>query len=689
MAMPDYVIAAMGGKQDETSGLPDYVKAAMTQTEAPTPSIEDGQRTLPKEIVRQLGLTGRHIVEGVTALPNMVGDALGLQSSKAISDLLTRVGLPQTENSQERVVGDISRAVFGAAVPLGVGSQMVKAAAPAVKNIGTILSTAPGMQTASAAMGGGAGGVVRESGGSPTAQLAASLAAGLTPSAAAYGAKQLPKSLLAGKDGQQNIIKNVKIFKEAGVAPSVGQTTEKRLPRAFESFLSKTPGAAGRMTKKAETEAMAIGNRVEELASAIAPKSSATLAGKAVEEGISGPHGFINQFRLKQRQLYNALDRFIPKDTEVPVLNTEDALQRLSHPIVGAEETSKILANQKILQVWEALKKDLRKQGIKGTDKLLTQQEPQKVLPYEAIKQLRTKIGDLLASNELLTDIPRSQLKQVYAAISEDMKAATALSSNPKQALISWGRANSYTKAGHSRVDNILQTVINKGDPEKIFQAAISGTREGATTFRGVMQSLPQESKKILAATMTRRMGHALPGKQNEMGEIFSTETFLTNWNKLAPEAKQVLFGTQAPSYKNSMEQIAKIANNIREGSKVFANPSGTQPALSNQATVGGAILSLLMGHPGATAGIAGAAGTANLSARLMLNPKFVNWLATEARKPIELLPISLNMLSMNNPEIASDLREVLSQSKGEKRTSNDISTLSDDELMAIIRRPK
>lgn len=662
----------------------------------PEPSVEEPpKRGVASEIGRQIGLAGRYGIEGVTALPNMVGDAFGLQSSKAVSDLLTTLGLPNPETGQERVVGDMSRAVAGAGGLVGIGGQIIKSASPIVSGIGKILSTAPGMQAVSSATGAGLGGVVREIGGGPAAQLAASLVGGAVPSGVVYGAKQIPKSLLAGEDGQQNIVRNVKVFGKTGVTPSVGQATEKRLPRAFESFLSKTPGAAGRMHNKAEMEAKIIGDKVDELATAIAPKSSATLAGRAVEEGISGPHGFINQFRLKQRQLYNALDRFIPKDTEVPVINTEDALRRLSHPIAGAEETSKILANQKILQVWDALKKDLRKQGIKGTDKLLTQQEPQKVLPYEAIKQLRTKIGDLLASNELLTDIPRAQLKQVYAAISEDMKAATALSSNPKQALISWGRANSYTKAGHGRVDNILQTVVNKGDPEKIFQAATSGTREGATTFRAVMQSLPQESKNVLAATMARRMGHALPGKQNEMGEIFSTETFLTNWNKLAPEAKQVLFGSQGLRYKESMEQVAKVANNIREGSKVFANPSGTQPALSNQATVGGAILSLLMGHPGGAAGIAGVAGVANLSARLMINPKFVNWLATATRKPVELLPIALNMLSKREPTIANDLREVLSsadlslaESEAEKSKA-DISTLSDEELKSILRSPK
>src|SRR5690349_16776215 len=42
------------------------------------------QRDLGSDLVRQVGLTARAGVEGVTALPNMVGDALGLRSTEAV-----------------------------------------------------------------------------------------------------------------------------------------------------------------------------------------------------------------------------------------------------------------------------------------------------------------------------------------------------------------------------------------------------------------------------------------------------------------------------------------------------------------------------------------------------------------------------------------------------------------------------
>src|SRR4051812_24462085 len=56
-----------------------------------------GRSTL-EELGRQVGLTARAGVRGVTALPNMVGDSLGLQSSDAVEGAMDKLGLPRPEN---------------------------------------------------------------------------------------------------------------------------------------------------------------------------------------------------------------------------------------------------------------------------------------------------------------------------------------------------------------------------------------------------------------------------------------------------------------------------------------------------------------------------------------------------------------------------------------------------------------
>lgn len=619
---------------------------------------------------RSWGLFGRNVVEGATALPNLVGDIAGLKSSQGVSDLLTKIGLPQEETTAEKIAGGMTRGIAGTVLPMGAGAGMVGSASPTISSIGQALSASPGTQMLSGATGGGAASTAKEMGRGPTIQTIAGLIGGMAPSGAEYLAGQIPRFTLGGgTKGQQNISRNVPAFTKIGTTPTVGQATEARIPRAIESALAKTPGSAGVIAKKAAEDSAAIGNSINNITEALAPRIGATETGRQIEKGIIGKGGFISQFRDKQKQLYNFIDKFIPATTEVPVTNTQAALNKLAAPIANAEGFSQPLINPFFGELRDGLMNDLKQRQPQMTEQLMTQNAP-KTLPYAALKQMRTKVGDMLSSTDIRTDTPRAELKQIYAALSEDMKGAAVLSSNPKAATQAFQRANNYSTAGYTRIDNILQSVVNSGNPEDIFQAAISGTRDGATTLRAVMQSIPQDARNALTATIVKKMGTALPNQQNNIGDIFSTNTFLTNWDKLSSEAKMTIFGRQGPEFKNSMDAIAKVASNIREGSKVFSNPSGTAPStalLGEAGTVGGGIMLGIMGHPiaggVAIGGVALTSGTANLSAKLMTNPRFVNWLAKQTRTPIEALPIVINQFvqsakTSEDKDIANNVKQ-------------------------------
>jgi hypothetical protein len=128
---------------------------------------------------------------------------------------------------------------------------------------------------------------------------------------------------------------------------------------------------------------------------------------------------------------------------------------------------------------------------------------------------------------------------------------------------------------------------------------------------------------------------------------VFSFSTFLTNWTKLSPEAKTQLF--TRPEWRRDLEQVASAASNVRDGSKVFANNSGTSPSealIRTGATIGGSMVSLLTGHPMIAASALSAPVTANAMTRLMVNPKFVKWLAESTKAPREQLPAQINALA-------------------------------------------
>lgn len=247
-------------------------------------------------------------------------------------------------------------------------------------------------------------------------------------------------------------------------------------------------------------------------------------------------------------------------------------------------------------------------------------------MPYSALKALRTEVGDRLASGSLVDDIPRAQLKQLYGALSADMESAAATVGPKAKAAAS--RANTYWRSGMERIEGTLDKVAKKASPEEVYRAAMSGTKEGASKIRKVMRSLTPEERNIVSATALNRMGRVNPSKQDDVGEVFDSGTFLTNWNQFSPGAKRVLF---KPVYED-MEVIARVASKMRDMDDVLINPSGTAGKLIGGGTLlaGGGAAGV--GNALLPGGIAVVALTNRSAQHLLSSPKVVKWLAQSTR---------------------------------------------------------
>lgn len=631
-----------------------------------------GNPSMGDKFLRQLGLTARAGGQGlgdILSLPGTVMDAITsvidatgalpeklpkFHSSEAVGNLLTKAGLPEPETKTERVVQNVAGAMVGAGGQAKAANEIAKAGTGLVRPVAEKFAESPGLQIASGATGAGAGSVARESGAGPGVQLAATLLGGAVPSVSqATGSAALRGLLRGGEEGRLKTAGNLDTFSGAGTTPTVGQATESRSSRLAETMLGKTPGSAGVMANKATGQAQEIGGKVGELADSLTLRSGSAPAGRAIKQGIEG--GFVQDFRAKQQQLYDKLDQYIPPETQIPASNVLSKLQEINKPISGAEQTSAILKTPKIGSIGSALSQDVAAKPAQPIlSKLLgpdgkpivtgqTLEQPGGI-PYQAIKELRTAIGSKITNPSLTDDIPTAQWKQLYGALSEDMKSA-ATQAGP-EAEKAFNQANAYTKAGHSRIENVLQPVLAKADPEDIFRAATSGMQEGATTIQGVMKSLPDKAQRSVAATVLNRLGVAQAGKQDASGELFSPETFLTNWNKMTPDSKTALFSRYGLDFTKNLDQVAEVASNLRTGNKIFSNPSGTEAALTSKLGVAGIIYGTLFGHPGTAAALAGGMGGAHLGAKyLMTNPAFVGWLAQTTTVPKGTLPAQINLL--------------------------------------------
>lgn len=664
----------------------DWWKAAPVVAADSAQSPDQGTRQEPapqastraQQDLRGLGLGTRATVEGAASPLTFLGDTLnrgvnlGIRGvnaltgasipqlampSQMVNNALTAAGLPQPATPTERVLGDIQGGAAGALASAGLAGGLSGVAAnPIARNALAQLAESPRTQALSAAAGAGAAGVTREEGGGPGAQALASLAGSLAPSGAiAAGAAATRNALRGSAENIPNMLDRMKTFQEAGsTTPSVGQVTGNRNSQALESLLSKTPGGAGKMAQRAEQQADEIGAQAAKIADGLSPSATPSVAGRTIEKGLSGPGGFVDRFKQGQTALYNKLDQFIKPDSQVKVDRTKQALAAMNQDIPGAENLSRFFKNSKIQQIESALKADTGSTQSAG----MTVKQADR-LPYEAVKKLRTLVGDEISNNSLASDVPRSKWKALYAALSSDLDDAAKATGNPA-AVKAMQRANTFSRAGYARIEDVLDKVAKQDIPEKVFKSAVNPAdmQAGATKISSIMKSLTPVERDVVKSAYIRRMGLASAGQQGAEGEKFSTQTFLTNWNKMSPQAKSVMFSGQDGRLRVALDQIAKASESIKSGSRVFANPSGTSHAAAQIGLVSGVAGAIASGHLGVAAGLLGGAGGANLTARLMTYQPFVQWLAKTTKLSPAAVPAALSSLERSMQSAPDDVKQ-------------------------------
>lgn len=579
---------------DFSSMSDDDLLASVKPKAAPAPAAP--QRSLVDSAARGLGIGVRGAVQGLTDLPAMVTDNLiakpinaGLNAvmgegqgprmkmlGEATGDLLTKAGLPTAETASERVVQDINRGGASALTGIATGAGLANAAGGVTQAVGKTLSAAPLAQVASGASGAGAQGLTREGGGGEGAQFAANVAGSLAPSVVPFVAQSAVRGALRGGEaGRQRVAENIKIFEEAsGTVPTMGQATQSRTLQAAETGLSNVIGGSGLMARRGEVQAKALEDSVQALSRELAPDATGWGAGEAITKGVNA---FKDSVKTTQKQLYGKLDEFIPANTPVSVNRTQEALKALNEGIEGAPNISQFFRNAKIGNIERAMLKDVEgatlanvPPGMSSTGVTPTAGQ----LPYQAIQKLRTLVGQEISENSLTSDVPRSKWRALYAALSDDL--GTAAEAAGPQAQQAWSRANQYTRGSMQRLDQ-LESIVNRDAPEKIFKAATTGLSDGGTQINRLMKSMPEENRREVAAAVLQRLGRAKNSSQNEMGDAFSSETFLTNLAAMSMPARRALFSNSGfPGLEQKLMAMGKMASNRREGAQVFANPSGT-----------------------------------------------------------------------------------------------------------------
>lgn len=382
---------------------------------------------------------------------------------------------------------------------------------------------------------------------------------------------------------------------EVGVTPSVGMRgpVAARAAAAGEGFAP----TAGRFVDDARRAAGEIGEAATRAARTVGSATdSAADAGAALK---AGANLFVDASKSRGSALFKRVGTMIPNKARVAMTQSSDLLSEAvgkfaDKPAVareiGAADSAGLLDDLRAGLSWEQAA-DLRSELLSATRK-----------QRDAFKSLND-----------------AQKSRLATAITDDMEAA-ARAAGP-EAFAAWKRARDYWRGMRTRVDEALSKIIRADTPEKAFTDVFAMTgdtgRANLKALNGIKKAMPDDAWGEVVSTVITRMGRAKPGAQDAAGEVFSPKTFLTNWNKLTPRAKLLLFeGKGVPrGLRNNLDALARVSER--------AVDAGAEINKSRSAVTGANMGFALAGayDPVSTAMLA--VGS-NVAARLMTNVPMV-----------------------------------------------------------------
>lgn len=434
----------------------------------------------------------------------------------------------------------------------------------------------------------------------------------------------------------------LKAFEDAGINPRLADISEGQGSKVIQNSLANFPFARASIEKATQEQ---IDNITKQLAN-ITKSEGGTIpqAGKIIQQGSKVLKTGLN---ARTEQLYNDLDKFIPKQGDRSALISTNNLRNLETKpeiqdviAVGEGQTNKILDHLKNI----------------------TDQEGN--ISYDRLKIFRSTVGRKLQSPMLGGD-ERGAIKQIYGALSEDMKSAIINSGGGEKGLQAFNKANNAFARHTELMENKINPLIKAKTPSKVYDLVLSGTKQGGTDARLIMRSLDPLQKDFVRGTIIKEMGLANEGLQGAERNVFSTDKFLTEYNKMKKVgAERNLF---APEQNEAIDKLNVALRAIKETGKARQSSNNLPYLQWLGLGVGLGTLGLLP--------TAGALASGKLTAELMTNPKFVSWLAKAPKITEKMIPQHLKQLSIiasQNPAIRENILTYLSKITEHNDAKND-----------------
>lgn len=400
---------------------------------------------------------------------------------------------------------------------------------------------------------------------------------------------------------------------DAEVTPRLpGDATDSALARRLQSVVGgigwkEVPEAAKRQADELSQFAEKIATKADPTASTVDD------AGAALREGAAA---YRDDWKAAASKRYADFEDTIPPDTPVSVANTRALFERGSELYPDAPQLGEAFSSPVFKRVRDGVMGALDNSGDDS-------------LSWRTLASIRTNVGEELRKPVTSGEMNRRELNELYAALTNDMRAGAASVSD--DAAKAFDDAADFYRQGAEATKGPLKNLLDDAKTDvDAYRFATGQMNAGAERLADLKSLMPKPQWDRFIASEVRRMGLAKAGQQSASGDVFSPATFLTNYTKLKQSgAADVLFESDM---RSDLDKLAKATEAMKTSAKYW-NHSNTE---SN--SFWGRIIS---GGVGAGAGIYGGIGGAMLLAGsilgskagsyLMTRPSVVKFLATSA----------------------------------------------------------
>ena len=372
--------------------------------------------------------------------------------------------------------------------------------------------------------------------------------------------------------------------------------------------------------------------------------TSPQRAGGIAKRGIEG---FVEGFKGKGKILFDEISNFVPDNFPVRLSNMRGILDELVAVDPLAPRTTGRFVNSTLRGISDDLAADAAENGG--------------VVGFNALKLIRSRVGAKLTNPSFVDDVGRAEWKRLYAAITEDMKATIEAHGRPG-AMKAFEAANKFWREGIAKIDDVLEPLVNGKFPERVFSALQSSGKAGSSLLKEVRGAVTKTEWRVLMGTALRDMGKATAANQDATGAAFSINTFFTNYAKLSPQTRAVMFNNIGmPGFRSNLDKLARVAERIIKAERFFGNPSGTGQIVAAGAPILAGVGALGAGNLG-TAGLllAGLPAMTRGAAQFVTSPKLVKWLAQGAKIPSNRIGSHLGRLVSIGATSDSETKEAI-----------------------------